>query len=421
MTESHEDDKAFPWDLSSQATYDNIGLQHKNLTPEEVEEVVHRLQAARDELAYEIGENPLALQILYNEWRRRFTAKTQTGSVSVAKMGIDYNSNEKGRNAKVKERISGLFDLIDRGSDFKGIHVSAMRLHPNFLYQGEVGTKIGKCVSIHSPRAVNCIREIEESRRLLCASVDKMISEIAHKRHVGLAGDVITMGDLVQEGRLAVYEASGTFGLGNAKWSSFAWIRAKGAIENYAVEESRTVYLPRTKLQYRWAPIAEAQTELGTWDYIAITVRANELRSETQEEYTLEEVDKALQFLMMAKVITLSIYPRDDREADHSPSNGLVLVDSSAKPNEAFLQDERRIKLDELLQEYTSEEEYWVLTLRWGLRDDDPKSMEETANIYRTKFPYRTMNKGKVKDIETKVMHRLRNSNPEDLRLLWED
>ena len=195
--------------------------------------------------------------------------------------------------------------------------------------------------------------------------------------------------DLINEGNLGLIEAAARYDPDkNVKFLSYAiwWIRQ--AILHALSQNSRAVLIPK-RMQDKVSKVLKAKQRLE-----------QELQREVNVEEIADEVDmdpqEVAELLAVAQEdISLSQYDEDDEGL--SLQEQLGEEDSTVKE---FLQRSLRKKIEEVLKTL-SEKEAQVIRLRYGLDDDEPKTLDEIGKIMG-------ISRERVRQIEKKALKKLK-------------
>jgi RNA polymerase primary sigma factor len=225
-------------------------------------------------------------------------------------------------------------------------------------------------------------------KKLIEANLKFVVSYVKKYRGMGLS-----LFDLINEGNLGLIEAAKRFDpKRNVKFISYAvwWIRQ--AIIHALTHYSRTYFIPQRlsdKISEMKKKTAELKTELER-DPMREEI-AKRMRITVEEVEDLEELDKK-DFSFSDKFGDGSLEVEDRIKDELAPSVEYQIVKNS-------IQQQIRALLGEL-----DEKEALVLRLRFGLDDDQPRTLQEIGNKLN-------LTRERIRQIEKKAMRKLARSN----------
>ncbi len=227
-----------------------------------------------------------------------------------------------------------------------------------------------------------------EARRMMIISNLRLVVNIA-KRFLGRG---VELTDLIAEGNLGLINAVDKFDpcRGN-KFSTYAswWIRQ--AISRSIADQGRTVRLPvhMTELINKWLRVSRVLTQkLGRRPTI----------SEIASEMGISE-EKVKQIARLAqKPASLESRVNDPDEVELLD----LLADINAvSPIEQIDQDLQCEEIEKLLKENLKDREREIILLRFGLKDDIPRTLEQIGEMYG-------LTRERVRQIEEEAIKKLR-------------
>jgi RNA polymerase primary sigma factor len=225
-------------------------------------------------------------------------------------------------------------------------------------------------------------------KKLIEANLKFVVSYAKKYKGMGLS-----LFDLINEGNLGLIEAAKRFDpKRNVKFISYAvwWIRQ--AIMHALTQYSRTYFIPQRlsdKISEMKKKTAELKAELGR-DPMREEI-AKRMRITFEEVEDLEELDKK-DFSLSDKIGNESLEVEDRIKDELAPSVEYQIVKNS-------IQQQIRALLGEL-----DEKEALVLRLRFGLDDDQPRTLQEIGKKLN-------LTRERIRQIEKKAMRKLARSN----------
>ena len=252
--------------------------------------------------------------------------------------------------------------------------------------------EIGKVPLLTADEEVCLAKRIErrdpEARRKLTEANLRLVVSIA-KRYVGRG---IPLLDLIQEGNLGLVRAVEKFDYrrGN-KFSTYAtwWIRQ--AITRGIADQSRTIRIP-VHMTEKMSGLLRVQRQL--------TLELG--REPTPDEMAAEmgvESDRVYEILKIGQQpVSLETPAGEQGDAEI----GELIEDATAvAPPEAVGEVMRKEQLKEILAGLTTRERS-VIELRYGLRDDRPRTLDEVGQRFG-------LTRERIRQIEAKTLAKLRS------------
>jgi len=374
------------------------------LTPEDVIEVMYRVEEITPDLLVEIKEFFHENDIVYDEdpvvgsldsedGRDRVTARSggKRRKVDPAKVAAEAMAKASGSADPVKMYLKeiGRVPLLEAAEEVslaKRIEAGAeasVKIHD--LYVNDEWNKLDRTQQRMMRRQV---ADGEKAKNSLTSANLRLVVSIA-KRYVGRGVPIL---DLIQEGNLGLMRAVQKFDYTKGfKFSTYAtwWIRQ--AITRAIADQSRTIRVP-----------------VHMVESINKVVRSQRsLLQRLEREPTMAEIgadvdlgeEKVSEILRIASQNPLSLdSPIGDEEdtsmADFIPDGGAAPVDVAARKLLVAA-------VEDVLHELP-EREREVVRLRFGLEDGRPRTLEEVGKQFG-------VTRERIRQIESKTLAKLRH------------
>ncbi len=252
--------------------------------------------------------------------------------------------------------------------------------------------EIGKVPLLSAEEEIELAKRMElgdqEAKKRLAEANLRLVVSIA-KRYVGRG---MLFLDLIQEGNLGLIKAVDKFDYNKGfKFSTYAtwWIRQ--AITRAIADQARTIRIPVHMVE-TINKVKKAKSQL-------LHLNGHEPTPEEISEYLEMSVDKVREILRVAQDPVSLETPIGEEEDSHL---GDFIPDEEAlAPADAASMSLLKEQLAEVLKTLTPREEK-VLSLRFGLQDGNPKTLEEVGKEFN-------VTRERIRQIEAKALRKLRH------------
>jgi DNA-directed RNA polymerase sigma subunit (sigma70/sigma32) len=408
---------------SEELAYRHIGRSHTTLHKRDQVRIGRELLALLKDYAYEALHTNEIREYIYDMYLdRRYAGRLNKKPKSIAKMGRNYNSSQRGKNVAV---VAHIVRHMDKAVEIESEQATLVAGWESDLVRDSVfGLIIGAELSPElwtSPaivkileeqcaeRALGLLEEIRIRRETLVKGVLKMVTNQAVKQtQQQLKGDVTTVGDAQQHGLMAAYRQTLFYDPDKStqegkpvKFSSYCWFFVEREINHFLAMTTRTVSVPRTTLdRYRTIRNVMDEYEISDPYKVALLCNKSVVRSrgkiKPREIFTEEEVDKVLQTIDPATISMNTTYANEEGGATPRPLIEAMPGERQTEI-EVALKEEHQGFLNKT-KEILSDDEYRAWALYMGL--DDGSGKRPVAEAYKL-WPGRISRAGFGKLLET--------------------
>lgn len=292
-------------------------------------------------------------------------------------------------NALEEAGIDVLVDETDDEEEIQWDESKAPMTDSIKLYMREIGRYPLLTTEQEMEIGLRIVNGDKDARQKLVEHNLRLVVSVARK-YIGNSN--MTFMDLVQEGNIGLMKAADKFDPSKGyKFSTYAtwWIRQ--TIGRAVQEQSRTIRIP--------VHMVETATKMNK------VIR--KLTQELEREPSVEEIaaemgigaDK-IKFLFEANRDPLSLDNRVNDEDDATVGD-LVADHSVEMPGASIIKEENKETVINILATL-SDREKEVVMMRFGLEDDNPKTLEEIGQHFG-------VTRERIRQIETKALRKLRN------------
>ena len=274
------------------------------------------------------------------------------------------------------------------GVDSIAVNDNAAMDDPVKVYLKEIGRIPLLTAEEEIELAIKISENDEKAKKRLAEANLRLVVSIA-KRYVGRGMQFL---DLIQEGNLGLIKAVDKFDYTKGfKFSTYAtwWIRQ--AITRAIADQARTIRIPVHMVE-TINKVKKAKSQL-------LHTTGHEPTPEEIAEYLDMPVDKVREILRVAQDPVSLETPIGEEEDSHL--GDFIPDDEALAPADAASMSLLKEQLADVLKTLTPREEK-VLSLRFGLDDGNPKTLEEVGKEFN-------VTRERIRQIEAKALRKLRH------------
>jgi len=291
--------------------------------------------------------------------------------------------NKQKREDEEDEICEGDFDPDEYESNESASHADSLD-----LYLKEIGNKPLLTAEQECDLAERISKGDLEARKIMIESNLRLVVNLAKK----YSGRGVELTDLIAEGNLGLMRAVDKFDpqRGN-KFSTYAscWIRQR--ISRCIADQSRTIRLP-----------VHVTDQINKWLRVSRYLTSRLGRKPTISEIALEmgiSEDKVKSIVSLAQKPTSLETPVNDTD-DEGELLDLLADINAISPIEIIDQEMQFEEIERLLS-VLKDREREIISMRFGLYDDAPKTLEEIGHKFG-------LTRERVRQIEAEVISKLR-------------
>jgi len=369
----------------------------------------------------------LGMKDVRNELYRQYT-EAVIDKKATSQFSRNFNMSVKGLNDQLGEQIDTAFKAAfeyekqDKSME-AAVTLQLVELNHKILFSDGVIDIIKNS----NTAATHEFIRINQYREKLFSSILKMVVGIARRHGERLNGSIIEWSDLVQEAVIAtIYAVESYHPIADGKtFTSYIYVYVNGVISKRISEATRTIVVPRTIVD-RFTCVQQAMDKLGILESDVaggvwidqklingrvkyetlknIAIEANKLRSMNKSKYTPEEVENLL-------IISREEISLDQEVGDPFNEASLMTLSEVLKDDVLNLEEQLdgkylKPRLMNLIRQYTNDEEYTIMNLRYGFNVVPGFKTVAAQYIELTGKP---MNKTKAAFIEQTVLDKIQN------------
>lgn len=355
---------------------DNANKETKEETTKKVKDIVEKAKEkgkiTYGELATELGDiNPEQIDKVFDAFEE---------------MGVDVLKDDFDEEPDVEEleKVEDIKVEDINTMNFDGINID----DPVRMYLREIGKIPLLSFDEELELAKRVINGDEEAKQKLAESNLRLVVSIA-KKYVGRG---MLFLDLIQEGNMGLIKAVEKFDYTKGyKFSTYAtwWIRQ--AITRAIADQARTIRIPVHMVE-TINKVKKANSQL-------LHQNGREATPDEIAEFLEMPVDKVREILRVAQEPVSLETPIGEEEDSHL--GDFIPDDDALAPADAASMSLLKEQLADVLKTLTPREAK-VLSLRFGLDDGNPKTLEEVGKVFN-------VTRERIRQIEAKALRKLRH------------
>jgi RNA polymerase sigma factor (sigma-70 family) len=351
---------------------------------------------------------------------------------SVAKMSADFNNREQGLNATIEKDMIGALDPVFGDPAYTTRYFSLRHDTKSVM----IGLNLADWCYSEMLKVQNSTEEIERLQEGIADIEDTLLRSMlmaAHEIALRSSSNILSIDamDAAQEVCLYFLESIRKYDPDyrtaqdkRVKLLTYAYTRASNLIQEWIINNSRLVRVPRSKME-RILMIVEAYDTLVPCgvDLVALTNEANNVLSTRKGEVTeankfdIKEVDGLIKILM-SNYVHLD-QPYGGSRFHSSVTIGEMLSDDEPSAADNLEDRDDTKQLIEILQSRLTTVEYQIIMLRYfhDPMDKVPKALTDVGELLVSVYDGKNYSRESIRKIEKSALDKLKDVK--EVQALW--